>query len=338
MELNDFTLKYIIHEKSTNTTEYTFEDTNTKELFDLSHAELLELLENDEANITSLVYNSNPKRISVNNKSNPGGKLIQGLNDLYIYCMKNNKKEWLECYIAGNNSLSPTEIAWSSGKKVNVHCNKCGITREISLNKYTGQPVSCICKSSNIPYCVEGINDLYTYCTENGLDYLLDEYADLRDIHTISRGSDDKVLWRCKYGHEWYASPQHRIRMSSGCPYCKGSQTSRAERTVVNWLKENNINIKEREKIQGEEFDIHLVDHNILIEFNSDATHSSDIQRQKDNLKRKIAESINHKLIVVMQSCYKTFDDTLYYDILFKYSSSKSLDEMVGELDKLLSK
>lgn len=338
MNSNNLVLKYIIYEQSTDTLEYTFENIDTKELFDISHTELLESLDNDEANITTLIYNNNPKKISVWNKSNTGGKLIEGLNDLYTYCMKNNKKQWLDCYIAGNNEQAPTEIAWSSGKMVKIHCTNCGIIREISLNTYTGQPVSCICKSLKIPYCKEGINDLYTFCKNNNFDYLLEEYNDEKDIHKVSYGTNTKIHWKCKYGHEWDAAPSARIGKDEGCPYCKGSQTSRAERTVANWLKENNINIIEREKIQGEEFDIHIVDYNILIEFNSDATHNSEKQRQKDVLKHEIAKSINHKLIVVMQNCYSIFDNTLYYDILFKYNSDKNLDNMIKELSELLCK
>lgn len=328
-------LKYIIHEESTDTLEYTFENTETQELFDMTYAELLETFNNDEALITNLIYNHKPKRITVWNKLNTGGKLVVGLNDLYTYCMKNDKKQWLDCYIAANNELKPTEIAYSSGKTVKLHCPDCGLDREAKLNSYTAQSGSCVCKST-APYCTPGINDVYTYCIKNNFEYLLEEYDGTEDLHTTSYGTHKKLDWKCQYGHKWSATAIARINGGSGCPYCKGSQTSRAERTVVNWLKENKINIIEREKIQGEEFDIHIVDYNILLEFNSDRTHISDIQRQKDSHKHEIAKSINHKLIVIMQNCYPTFDDTLYYDIIFKYNSAKALDKMIDELSKKL--
>jgi hypothetical protein len=328
----DIVLKYIIHEEKTGTTVYTFEDKETHALLDISSTELTEKLDIDDATLIRMELEHKPKRISVWNKSNTGGKLVQGLNDLYTYCMKNDKLKWLECYNAANNELSPSEIAWSSGKTINIHCNECNIDRKITLNTYLSQSAYCVCKASIVPYCIPGINDLYTYCTKNGFEYILDEYNGDKDLHTISYGTDKKLPWKCKYGHTWDATASARISKNEGCPYCKGSQTSKAERLAVNWLKENNINIIEREKIQGQEFDIHIVDYNILIEFNSDTTHGSEEQRRKDSLKHDIAKSIGCKLIVVMQNCYPTFDDTLYYDILFKYNSAKASNKMIDEL------
>ena len=39
------------------------------------------------------------------------------------------------------------------------------------------------------------------------------------DPHTISYGSAKKVWWKCKDGHKWEASPNHRSR-GRGCPEC----------------------------------------------------------------------------------------------------------------------
>lgn len=37
----------------------------------------------------------------------------------------------------------------------------------------------------------------------------------------LCASSGKKVLWRCRAGHEWYATPASRVR-GSGCPYCSG--------------------------------------------------------------------------------------------------------------------
>lgn len=38
----------------------------------------------------------------------------------------------------------------------------------------------------------------------------------------LSKGSTKKVEWRCNLGHTWFASPNSRTSMGSGCPVCNG--------------------------------------------------------------------------------------------------------------------
>ncbi|MEK4503744.1 zinc-ribbon domain-containing protein [Bacillus sp. FSL R12-0069] len=42
------------------------------------------------------------------------------------------------------------------------------------------------------------------------------------DPSTISFGSERKVWWKCKKGHEWEISVYSRTRKKTGCPYCSG--------------------------------------------------------------------------------------------------------------------
>jgi len=44
----------------------------------------------------------------------------------------------------------------------------------------------------------------------------------------VIAGSTKKVWWTCDKGtdHEWDATPDHRTRMRSGCPYCAGQKVS----------------------------------------------------------------------------------------------------------------
>ncbi|MBQ2408641.1 MAG: hypothetical protein II309_04320, partial [Bacilli bacterium] len=39
------------------------------------------------------------------------------------------------------------------------------------------------------------------------------------NLEEITHGSIKKIWWKCKYGHEWEASPNNRTR-GTGCPYC----------------------------------------------------------------------------------------------------------------------
>ena len=42
-----------------------------------------------------------------------------------------------------------------------------------------------------------------------------------------------KVWWRCEKGHEWLASPNSRISMGRGCPYCVNQAVVSGENDIV---------------------------------------------------------------------------------------------------------
>lgn len=49
------------------------------------------------------------------------------------------------------------------------------------------------------------------------------EWADERDILTVSIGSKYRALWRCaKCGHEWRTAVKNRSTVGTGCPACAG--------------------------------------------------------------------------------------------------------------------
>ncbi len=51
-----------------------------------------------------------------------------------------------------------------------------------------------------------------------------------RDITTTPSGSHDRVLWRCRSGHEWEAEARQRVKYKTQCPVCRsGLWTSRLE-------------------------------------------------------------------------------------------------------------
>lgn len=73
-----------------------------------------------------------------------------------------------------------------------------------------------------------GINDLYTWCINNG-EYgkrLLKEFKGVDadghniSIHKVSKGSNKKIWWICEMGHTWLAQPNARTSCRSGCPLC----------------------------------------------------------------------------------------------------------------------
>ena len=70
---------------------------------------------------------------------------------------------------------------------------------------------------------------LYTFCIENGKEYLLKEWDAKKNGELspdqVSFGTHRKAWWRCSMGHSWEAEVCSRTR-GEGCPFC-------AERRVV---------------------------------------------------------------------------------------------------------
>ena len=40
----------------------------------------------------------------------------------------------------------------------------------------------------------------------------------------VTRGSNKKVWWCCKQGHEWQAKISNRTYLHHNCPYCSGKR------------------------------------------------------------------------------------------------------------------
>lgn len=73
-------------------------------------------------------------------------------------------------------------------------------------------------KFGGCPYCsgqkiLKGFNDLATRNSQLATE------SDGWDPSTLSEGSNQKVSWRCEFGHVWKATPNNRAR-GSGCPSC----------------------------------------------------------------------------------------------------------------------
>lgn len=79
--------------------------------------------------------------------------------------------------------------------------------------------------------------------------------------------SNTKLLWECKFGHQWMAKPRQIKNLNRWCPICNESL---GERIIDGYLKRNNV-LFEREKkfknCKGKRFDFYLPEYNILIEY-----------------------------------------------------------------------
>ena len=141
-----------------------------------------------------------------------GRKAIPGQTDLVTL----NSELASEWNYKKNGELSPQDFTPGSGKRVWWKCKNGHEWGSVINSRNTG--VGC-------PYCagrkvLKGFNDLATTHPN-----LLDEwdYEKNKDItpFNVSFGSEKRVWWRCKNGHEWVAMVGDRTRGRS-CPYCAG--------------------------------------------------------------------------------------------------------------------
>jgi hypothetical protein len=65
-------------------------------------------------------------------------------------------------------------------------------------------------------------------------EHLVEEWNSKNEkpIEEYTIGSNDKVWWICKEGHEWEAEVYRRTNIGSGCPYCAGQRATK-ERNLV---------------------------------------------------------------------------------------------------------
>ncbi len=116
-----------------------------------------------------------------------------------------------------NIGIKIDEINWGSAKKAWWKCGKGHGYNATIKHRANG---------SGCPYCagrkvLKGENDLATLRKDIALEWDYQKNGDLGpDMVTI--GSTRKVWWKCKNGHEYFASINNRTSLGRGCPYCSG--------------------------------------------------------------------------------------------------------------------
>ena len=145
-------------------------------------------------------------------------KVLKGFNDLTTTA-KDIVKEWNY----QRNIESPESYVSKSDKKVWWICEK-GHEWEAQIkNRMNGN--SC-------PYCANkkvlvGFNDLKTWCKDNGMDFLINEFDYNKnpfDITTILPSSGKMIWWLCPNGHSYSTYLSHRTKMRTSCPYCSNKK------------------------------------------------------------------------------------------------------------------
>ena len=193
----------------------------------------------------------------------------------------------------GGECLSDKYINCRS--KLKFRCNK-GHIWESKAHDIKYSKVWCPYCSNSIKLTIEEMQEI---AIKRGGKCLSKTYV---DSHT-------KLLWECKYGHQWMAKPCQIKNSNNWCPVCNESL---GEKAVSDFLQSSNI-IFEREKkfddCKGKRrmlsFDFYLPEQKILIEFDGKQHYMpvnfygcSDEQAQKTHLELIHNDELKNKYCV----------------------------------------
>lgn len=282
-----------------------------------------------------------------------GNKIDVGKNDLYSWCINNNRVDLIEQFIGediNGNKIDIHKISRGSNKKVKWK----HITNTGEEHIWTATIKHRTINNSRCPYCngskkiLSGFNDLLTWCNSNGNfgNTIKNEYTgiDINEntisIDKIAPFSYTKLLWRhtTQSGeiHEWYASLYNRIGHKTLCPICSNKGTSLPEQIIYRCIKQVYTNTINRGKFQGYEFDIAIPELKTCIEYGSTYYHSNRTQRDKE--KQELCNKYNVRLITIIDDSKNELNETWQDNLIITHISIDKINSIENIVKFILKK
>ena len=137
-------------------------------------------------------------------------KVLKGFNDLATL-NPNLASEW---HPTKNGGLTPDMVTTGSHKKVWWQCEQ----GHEWLAKIEHRSSGVGCPYCSGRYAIRGLSDLATVNSELAAEWHPTKNGNLTP-DMVMKGSEKKVWWQCKQGHEWQATIASRSN-GAGCPYC----------------------------------------------------------------------------------------------------------------------
>jgi len=195
-------------------------------------------------------------------------------------------KEW---HPTKNEKQTPYDVTLGSNKKVWWKCPK-GDDHEWKTT------VAERTAGSSCPICANRLI-VKSNCLATLRPDLVKEWHPTkngkRTPYNVHPGSSFKVWWKCKHGHEWKTSLEHRGTRNTGCPKCS-KRTTLPELRIFSELKTIFPSIQHRTFIKGYEIDIYISELKVGIEYDGVFWHKNKIRKDKE--KNKALES---KLLLI---------------------------------------
>lgn len=210
-------------------------------------------------------------------------KVLTGYNDLAVKYPELIK----EIHPTKNKNFDPQKTIHISSKKIWWVC-KSGHEWRAAISERVNGSGCPICKNKKV---LIGFNDLLTTHPQIALDWHPTKNEDLKPTDVMA-GSDKKVWWTCKCGHERYSKISNRVN-SSGCPICSNNKRMSYPEFVIEFFISRHTKTIHNYTDLGFELDIYLPDEKIGIEYDGAYFHKNP---KKDVDKNKKCETLGIKL------------------------------------------
>lgn len=261
-----------------------------------------------------------------------GVAVLEGFNDL-ASVNPIAAKDW---HPTKNGTLLPNMVSKGS-KKMVWWLGACGHEWQAQVNSHN--------RGHGCPFCagkaiLPGFNDLLTTNP-----FLASEWHPTRNgqktAEHISGGTEEKIWWLGRCGHEWKASPKSRNN-GTGCPICsKRKQSSFPEQVIYFYLKQifqDAINGYTEVFTNKMELDIYIPSLNSAVEYDGKAFHSSNEAKNNEKVKYEICRKHDIRLIRVREfeadSPSNICDDQIVLPHRYSFSD---LDRVVEQIIQLLT-
>ncbi len=245
---------------------------------------------------------------SINNRSRSrncpycaGKRIIKGETDLGTVC-PDIVKEW---DYGKNGERKPDDFSVGSKEKVWWICSTCGNQWEATISSRALNGCGCpVCgRKKQAKSFREGIirekGSLLVTHPEICIEW--NYKRNKNSPEDYSYGSNEKVWWLCKKGHEWKATIASRTS-GCGCPRCnEGHRVSLPEKAIVFYLMQSGIDVKENARIFGDslrDVDIYIHSRNCAIEYDGERWHKN---KEKDIEKTHLCKDQGIKLIRIRE-------------------------------------
>ena len=256
-------------------------------------------------------------------------RIFSGYNDLQTI----NPILASEWHPYKNAPLLPVMVAPNSNKKV-WWLGKCGHEWQAVVSS-RNQGYGC-------PYCsnfkaLSGFNDLATTNPELAKEWHPTKNAELKP-NMVLAGSEQKVWWKCSYGHEWQATIASRNN-GNNCPICSQRlKSSFPEQTIYYYLALVFDDAENRSMALGDslELDVYLPSIKTAIEYDGVYWHNNDKVADREQRKYRLCKDKRIRLIRVREvtsSEQLRIDDICDYSIPIRRKPDYNmLDNVVKEL------
>ena len=247
-------------------------------------------------------------------------RVLVGFNDLYTFCINNNKEEIIKEFDTDKNKFTMKEVTAGSDRDTwwkcpNGHSYKSSPSRRVMRGSGCG-----IC-SNNI--LAKGVNDLATTHPEIAKEW--DYEKNKEKPNEVMAGSNIKKYWFiCPKGHSYKTTVLGRKR-GTDCPHCNiEKHTSFPERAIFYYMKQYIDEVKDsyhNSIIGRKEIDIYLPKYNFGIEYDGKAWHNNynrDIEKDEACFKNGI-----ELLRVREYGCYEYDSDSIK-----TYVTAYDMDEL----------